>query len=227
MIAQDNLFGLLQTHVEEFEPGHYLHKDTASALRLLQYVASEQDIDCQLVSSFRPFTRQLAIWERKWRGEAPLYAVDGTLLDHNALSDWQKIEAILTWSALPGASRHHWGTDVDVYDKARVQAEGGRFELIEAEYSGNGPCADLATFLSKEASKYGFTLPYSHYTGGVAKEPWHLSYSAIADDYAAQFQPDALFALLQNTGLSGKTLVLKRFDEIIHRFVFNRGINNE
>ena len=30
------------------------------------------------------------------------------------------IETILLWSALPGGSRHHWGTDVDVFDAAAV-----------------------------------------------------------------------------------------------------------
>ena len=29
-------------------------------------------------------------------------------------------DAILLWSALPGASRHHWGTDFDVFDRAAV-----------------------------------------------------------------------------------------------------------
>ncbi|MCZ8486094.1 D-alanyl-D-alanine carboxypeptidase family protein [Vibrio lentus] len=30
-------------------------------------------------------------------------------------SEQQKLSAILRWSALPGASRHHWGCDFDVF----------------------------------------------------------------------------------------------------------------
>ena len=26
----------------------------------------------------------------------------------------------MRWSAIPGSSRHHWGTDLDVYDAAAV-----------------------------------------------------------------------------------------------------------
>ena len=33
-----------------------------------------------------------------------------------------RIDAILCWSALPGGSRHHWGTDCDVIDAAALPA---------------------------------------------------------------------------------------------------------
>ncbi len=32
----------------------------------------------------------------------------------------ERVAAILVWSALPGASRHHWGTDCDVIDAAAL-----------------------------------------------------------------------------------------------------------
>ncbi len=33
-----------------------------------------------------------------------------------ALSDLEKCKAMLRWSAVPGASRHHWGTEIDIFD---------------------------------------------------------------------------------------------------------------
>ena len=40
------------------------------------------------------------------------------------LSPAERIEAILRWSALPGASRHHWGTDLDLIDAHAIQPGG-------------------------------------------------------------------------------------------------------
>ena len=45
--------------------------------------------------------------------------------------------AILVWSALPGASRHHWGTDLDVFDRA-VQPPGEPLELLARHYEPGG-----------------------------------------------------------------------------------------
>ena len=36
---------------------------------------------------------------------------------------------ILEWSALPGASRHHWGSEFDVFDLAALP-EGYRVQLL-------------------------------------------------------------------------------------------------
>jgi len=35
----------------------------------------------------------------------------------------EKIASILRWSALPGTSRHHWGTDLDIIDAKALTAE--------------------------------------------------------------------------------------------------------
>ncbi len=90
------------------------------------------------MSSFRDFERQLAIWNGKCRGERDL-------LDRGRASGWMPaaldqdalVSAILLWSALPGASRHHWGTDMDVIDAAAVPA-GAAVQLEPAEYAPGG-----------------------------------------------------------------------------------------
>ena len=64
-----------------------------------------------LFSSFRDYDTQLRIWNRKFACEKPLYDLDGKPRDFASLSERQKIECILNWSALPGGSRHQWGTE--------------------------------------------------------------------------------------------------------------------
>ena len=52
----------------------------------------------------------------------------------------ERIEAILPWSALPGASRHHWGTDVDLIDR-KATPPGYRVQLTPEEFEPGGPFA--------------------------------------------------------------------------------------
>ena len=106
--------------------GHRLHRDVISPFLAMQDAAQKDGIDLQLVSSFRDFDRQTAIFNRKWAGQAQLLNTNGDELPFEALSDNEKLHAILTWSALPGGSRHHWGTDIDVYDRAAVHNWGGQ-----------------------------------------------------------------------------------------------------
>ena len=70
----------------------------------------------QPASSFRDFERQQLIWNCKFNGERKVHDDEGNLLDLALLDDWQKAQAILRWSALPGGSRHHWGTEIDIFD---------------------------------------------------------------------------------------------------------------
>jgi hypothetical protein len=47
---------------------------------------------------------------------APLLDAHNQPLDALQLGETERLHAILHWSALPGTSRHHWGTDLDIYD---------------------------------------------------------------------------------------------------------------
>ena len=48
--------------------------------------------------------------------ERPLLDANNQPLDALQLGETERLHAILHWSALPGTSRHHWGTDLDIYD---------------------------------------------------------------------------------------------------------------
>ena len=57
----------------------------------------------------------------------------GNAIELEGLSDWQKCQAILRWSAVPGASRHHWGTEIDFFDPDVLPA-GKKLMLEPWEY---------------------------------------------------------------------------------------------
>ena len=98
--------------------------------------------DLRVASGFRSFDRQLAIWNGKAAGSRPIHDDVGLPIDRGALGEDELIAAILRFSALPGASRHHWGSDMDVYDAAAVP-EGYAVQLSPAEVADDGPFGAL------------------------------------------------------------------------------------
>ena len=84
-----------------------LHQEAVTPFLAMRAAAAADGIDLVAFSSFRDFDRQLAIWNGKFRGERPMQDRAGAALDALALPPAQRVAAILWWSALPGASRHH------------------------------------------------------------------------------------------------------------------------
>jgi LAS superfamily LD-carboxypeptidase LdcB len=111
MLNSLELTGRAATHVAEAAGlAATLHPRTATAALALREAAAADGIDLTIVSSFRDFARQEAIWNAKYRGERPLLDRQERELDAARLDVRERVDAILLWSALPGASRHHWGT---------------------------------------------------------------------------------------------------------------------
>ena len=108
----------------------------------LRRAAQAEGIDLAPTSSFRDFARQLAIWNGKFSGERPMQGAGGAQLDAATLTPRERIDAILLWSALPGASRHHWGTDLDLVDRNASEA-GYQIKLTPEEFAPGGPFAKL------------------------------------------------------------------------------------
>ena len=198
-----------------------LHPDAVSALEQMRLAAREDGVTISIASAHRDFARQLSIWNRKWRGELPILSRDSVVLAPQSLSDEEKLHAILTWSALPGTSRHHWGTDLDVYDANEVEGRNHRLELIPQEYTGDGPCASLSNWIVSNAHRFGFYLPYAEDNQGVAVEPWHLSYYPIAADLLTQLTPDAVGTVISDADIEGKATILENLDDILEQYVYN------
>jgi LAS superfamily LD-carboxypeptidase LdcB len=195
-----------------------LHAHTVAPFMKLRHAARAAGFDLTPVSGFRDFDRQLAIWNAKFRGERPLYDTEGTPLDGLSLSRAQRVEAILLWSALPGGSRHHWGTDVDVFDAAAV-APGYQVQLSVGEFAPGGVFAPLAGWLEVHAARFGFFRPFRGVLSGVQPEPWHFSFAPVAEVARRAFNPDVWREALLGSALEGKEEVLPRLEEFHARYV--------
>lgn len=184
--------------------------------------AKKENIDIKIASGFRSFERQLLIWDNKYTGKTPIKDIDGKLVNISKLTELQIIEAILLFSALPGASRHHWGCDIDVF--APNLLNGKVLQLEPWEYATSGPMGRLSSWLKDNAHKFGFYFPYDCYRGGISAEPWHLSYAPLAQHYQSSFSVDLLKELLLKTNIAGKGTIVKNLSDIHKRFINN--VNN-
>jgi LAS superfamily LD-carboxypeptidase LdcB len=223
VITQAHTLGKDESLLVECQDGFRLLPEVCEAFKRMQTSAAQDNVDIHIVSSYRSFERQLSIWQNKWSGKAILLDANENTLDATELSDQEKIYAILTWSALPGASRHHWGTDLDVYDKKSVEKSQHDFQLVCSEYD-QGPCTLLNNWLNKHAIKFGFSRPYAEYKGGIAREPWHLSFHDSAEKMFAQLDEPALLNNLINSNVLGLESIANNMPEIYQRFVLNRGL---
>ena len=217
------LTGRARTHVIDLDaPRCTLHRAVAQPFLRMRAAAAQAGIDLVAASSFRDFERQRAIWNGKWSGERPLVDRAGRPLDAARLTDGERVSAILAWSAVPGTSRHHWGTDLDVYDRAAVPAD-YRLQLVPAEYAPDGPFARLAGWLDANMRRFGFFRPYAADRGGVQPEPWHLSHAPTAHEASRRLRLATLRRAIVEGDVAGRAILLRRLPTIYARYV--RGVD--
>ena len=218
---EHEMTGRCADHIVQLnQPACALHFQAVASFQAMCDAAATAGIVIQARSSFRSFDAQLQIWNRKWRGERALYSREGMSLDAAVLSPDERLEAILIWSAIPGGSRHHWGSDLDLMDAAAMPP-GYQVQLTPAEYAAEGVFARLSQWLDRHAAEFGFFRPYRRDRGGVSPEPWHLSYAPISMPAMEALSLATLRRVLEDSELEGKVQILARLPEIYTRFILN------
>ena len=221
MLNALELTGRVRTHVVQRDDLRAaLHADALGAFLDMKADAARAGLDIAITSAFRDFDAQQRIWDMKYRGERPLYDEDGEVRDHAALDPEALVDAIMCWNAVPGASRHHWGTELDLIDRAAMP-EGYRVQLVPGEYAAGGIFHDLQCWLDANLPRYGFFRPYGAFRGGVRPEPWHVSYAAVSGPALHALTPRVLAEAIAESDMLGKDLVLRRIETIFERYVMN------
>lgn len=216
---EGELTGQVRTHIAEVaDPNCLLHARAVRPFLNLRRAALADGIDLAPMSSFRDFDRQLAIWNGKFSGARPMKDAAGAKLDAATLAPEERVEAILLWSALPGASRHHWGTDLDLID-GNASANGIPDKLTREAFAPGGPFARLDEWLEINAARFGFFRPFRGVRSGVQAEPWHLSFAPIAEKARQGLSCRVLQAAIASAPLLGKEIVLARLAELHARYV--------
>ncbi len=91
--------------------GMYMRKDAYSAFQKMHEAAIKDGVNLKIISATRPFDRQRSIWEAKWTGSRKVGGLD---LSKTIADPSTRALKILEYSSMPGTSRHHWGTDIDL-----------------------------------------------------------------------------------------------------------------
>lgn len=199
-----------------------VHREMTPALASLKARARAAGFDLGLASGFRSFDHQCAIWNAKAEGKRELLDDAGQAIAIDQLTTAECVNAILRWSALPGASRHHWGTEIDVYDRSAL-GDGDSLKLTVEETSEGGIFHPFYCWLEQEleCEHAVFFRPYSKDLGGVAPEPWHLSYRPVSDLYFSALDIPLLRQQIEVSEIALKKYVLENLDEIFNRYVIN------
>ncbi len=222
MLTAEQLTGLDQAHLSQIQTPYQTlltHHSARSDLLALIQAAEQAGFCLEIASGFRDFFRQQTIWNNKFNGVKPILDEQGQILDPDTLSDKERIFAILRWSALPGASRHHWGTDFDIYAKNLLPSD-QTLKLEPWEYL-QGHQYDFHQWLLTSAAQFGFHFPYQKDLGGVAAEPWHISYFPVSTPCLNALTLPLLQKQLEKHPLAGHPVILKNLEIIYNRFILN------
>lgn len=221
MLNEYEVTGRARTHITQFDsPRFAAMRDAGEAFLAMRRAAAADGFDLQPFSSFRDYRMQLRIWNHKFTGRKPLYDRTGQERDHAALTPEQIVDAILNWSALPGGSRHQWGTEIDVVDGASMP-DGYEPRLLPEEVAPGGLFAPLHAWLDENIGRFGFFRPYKRDRGGMYPEPWHLSYAPLSQQAIADLSIDLLTRITAEADIFGKEIVLERIPAIFHGHILN------
>ena len=138
----------------------FLRKECYTNFKLMVNAASNEDIELVIISGARNFNDQKAIWERKWK-------------QYDTMEAKARALKILEYSSMPGTSRHHWGTDIDINNLTNSYFESGKGKK---EYD----------WLIANANKFGFYQVYTSKENGrtgYKEEKWHWSFLPTASKY--------------------------------------------
>ncbi len=183
----------------------HLEKETYSAFIKMKDAAEKDGIIIKLVSGFRDFYRQQMIWNNKYKKFTNEFSLDGPTA----------IKEIIRFSTIPGTSRHHWGTEIDIIDK---NFENEKDLLISKKYEEGGIFNSLKKWMDKNSKRFGFYIVYDDDSNrpGFEYEPWHYTYKPVSDLYQREFLKLNLKSIISKTKVEGKEFIN---DEFIKKYI--------
>ncbi|MBI1972728.1 M15 family metallopeptidase, partial [Candidatus Woesearchaeota archaeon] len=160
-----------------------LTSETIKAFFSMKAAAETDGFILNAVSGYRTFNTQLDIWNNKFA------SFSGT--------DQEKAKKTAEFSAVPGMSRHHWGTEIDI-------------NSVDPSYWQNNVA--LYGWLVSNAPTYGFCQSYDKDRGVVKTEKWHWSYKPISKQLTQQYSDTIIAQDITGLDIAGETTIVSNFD---------------
>lgn len=155
--------------------------------------AKKEGIELKVISAVRSFGDQRRIWNTKYDERKAKFKNDVDIA-----------KDILQYSSMPGTSRHHWGTDIDL-------------NSLSPEYFTKGKGKKEYEWLCLNAERFGFYQPYTADKNrtGYQSEPWHWSFYPISQQLLQVYNQNINYSNLVGFKGSSSAITL----EVIKNYV--------
>ena len=176
-----------------------MNKEAKVAFEKMKTAALKDGINIEVVSAYRSFQKQKNIFENKYKRYI-----------NKGLTPIQSVEKIIEYSTIPGTSRHHWGTDIDIIDANYPKPKS---VLEEENFYGNGPYCHLKNWMDRHSESYGFYEVYTKNPNrkGVKYEPWHFSYAPVSKPMLKEYQKLDIKRILKEEKILGHECFTEEF----------------
>jgi hypothetical protein len=186
--------------IQDPESGHYALPEVMKAYWKLKELAKEDHWHLILVSGYRSFKSQRRIWNSS----------DDTYLKKGTADQKKRVEAVMRRASVPGLSRHHWGTDMDI---SEITLRG---QLVNVEPDTPKKVLEFYKWIEENAPKYGFCKVYLGKGGVVNHEPWHWTYLPFSKAYQKQFMEIKDFKRIFDINVNDVDYLMRNFNKILN-----------
>lgn len=179
-VESDTSFTKLPSWAISYGP-QYMQKQAADSFLVMYKQAKNEGVVLTVISAYRSYDVQKQLWNAAWGRYRSRFADDRTL-----------VENILRYLSMPGTSRHHWGTEVDVCS-------------LSLTWWQSAQGTKTYQWLTDNARRYGFYQPYGKLgvtrSTGYHEEQWHWSFFPIATELTAQYADSVEYSMF--SGFNG------------------------
>lgn len=181
------------------------NQDAIKALRALQDKAKAEGFTLEVCSAFRSFEHQARLFGAKFLGQRPILDRNEQVISNPPADPIERMRAILIFSAMPGFSRHHFGTDFDIY-APNCLPSGQSLQLTYHEYLEGSYFYEFGLFLQENLAQFDFANPYSVREGKSSLEVVvNHANSCTQDGQASSNAQDNQVGLVQSAHITSST----------------------
>ena len=182
--------------------GYKLLRKAYQAFLEMNNQAEKDGFSIRVVSSYRSFNHQNLIWTRKYK----------RYTGQKKLSPKMAVFSNIRYTAIPGSSRHHWGTEIDVVN-GRIKTS--RYPLNTKHFHGYGIYKTFREWMDANAHKYGYYQVYTndHQRKGFKYEPWHYSFAELGKPMLKAYREREVQETLKKQQLLGRQHFTENFIE--------------
>jgi hypothetical protein len=201
ILTDEHLLGFVPPPgmIEDPETGHRALPGVMRAFWRFKNQAKTDGWNLILVSAYRSYRDQRRVWNQS----------DDSYLQRGATNQKKRVEAVMSLVSVPGLSRHHWGTELDI-SEASI-----RGQLVNVEPDTPERVLKFYNWMQKNAPQYGFCQVYLGHNGSVHNEPWHWSYLPYSKNYQKQFMNIKDFKKIFDISVEDVGYLMKNFNRIL------------